>query len=321
MFEIHDSGVDVAGIMEEITSELDKISVEKSELEKIARLSFTPPSPAGLGKFDPLGTASLFEKGISPPGFTNPRFRFIKGPFKWLVLKLVNLYGMVDRKLSENRTRAFYNIVHEIIMLNNRMDVLNERIESVYEKLDSVLKKDSSDISGYYLPGNFFLRAKNSHDDDIVSKLKKVKTLVLLPGRGEFLDELKKKGIPFGSMVADKTSLEYIRKNFDSSARLADSAGFREWKNYRQIVVYRKMDSFSSIELENLFGLIKKYCSGGTVVFMNYAAAKNNLPFEDNQQLTVRPELLKTYLRERGFTGITDTAGKNTRLLVFKTGQ
>jgi len=312
--------VDVAGIMEEIESELGKISVEKSELEKIARLSFTPPSPAGLGKFDPLGTASLFEKGISPPGFTNPRFRFVRGPLKWLVLKLVNLYAMVDRKLSENRTRAFYNIVHEIIMLKNRMDVLNERIESVYDKLDSVLKKNSSDTSGLYVSGNFFLRGKNSRDNDIVSRLKKVKTLVLLPEWGEFLDELKKQGIPFSSMAADKNSLDYIRKNFDSSARLADESGFRQWKSYGQIVVYQGMDTLSSVELENLFSLIKKHCSSGTVVVMNYAAAKTNLPFEDNRRITVRPEQLKSYLRERGFAGITDTAGKNTRLLVFKTG-
>jgi hypothetical protein len=58
-----------------------------------------------------LAAANAFEKGISPPKFTNPKLWFIRGPIKWVFVSLVNLYSFIDKKLSENRIRAFFSVL------------------------------------------------------------------------------------------------------------------------------------------------------------------------------------------------------------------
>ena len=76
IFEIQNSEINVAEIMREIESNLRQRSIDKSEIDRIAKLKLSSDSPAGHREFDPSLTANLFEKGIAPPKFSNPRYWF-----------------------------------------------------------------------------------------------------------------------------------------------------------------------------------------------------------------------------------------------------
>ena len=140
IFEIHDSEINVSEIMKEIESNLSKRNINKEELNKIYRADFSPDSPGGYREFDPAYIANQFESGISPPKFQNKSLWFIRGPIKWIIVKLIELYSYVEKKLSFNRIRAFYSVVHELIVLKKRYDLLQSRFDEL-EKEVKELKK------------------------------------------------------------------------------------------------------------------------------------------------------------------------------------
>lgn len=127
LFEIRDSRINVREIMEEIEAKLKKNPSTKEDIEKLTHWKLSPPSPEGYRDFDPAEIAHLFEKGITPPKFSNPKLRFVRGPLKWLLIRFAEFYSFLDKKLSENRTRAFYSVLHELILIRSENQNLKRK--------------------------------------------------------------------------------------------------------------------------------------------------------------------------------------------------
>ena len=147
VFEIQNSDINVPEIMREIEASLKKRSIDKNEIERIAKLKLSADSPAGHREFDPSLTANLFEKGIAPPKFTNPHLWFIRGPLKWAIVKFTEIYSLVDKKLSENRIKAFYSVLHELILLKNKHQRLENKFNELYKH---VVELRTSSRSGFF---------------------------------------------------------------------------------------------------------------------------------------------------------------------------
>ncbi len=133
-FQIHDPEINVEEIMEDIESKLKSRDISKEDVERISKLRLSPFSKNSLREFDASLSANLFEKGISPPKFTNPKLWFFKGPLRWMLSKFVDFYALVDKKLSENRVRAFFQLLHEVVILKKRQDLLGQKLDEFYQE-------------------------------------------------------------------------------------------------------------------------------------------------------------------------------------------
>lgn len=132
LFKVSNMNLDAKEIMREIESRIRIRSIDKEELEKILKQKIhSDINSIGFRAFDPAYTANLYEKGISPPKFTNPKLWFIKGPIKWFVVKLIQGYGFLDQKLSRNKVKAFYSVLHELIALRRKVEELEKEIQDL----------------------------------------------------------------------------------------------------------------------------------------------------------------------------------------------
>lgn len=133
-FQIYDPQINVEELMEKLESKFQERNVSKEDLERISRIRFSPYSRQNYREFDPSLSANLFEKGISVPKFTNPRLWFLRGPLRWFVQKIIEFYALVDKKLSENRVRAFFQVLHELVLLKKKQDILAMKMEEFYQE-------------------------------------------------------------------------------------------------------------------------------------------------------------------------------------------
>jgi hypothetical protein len=212
IFEIQNSDINVAEIMREIDSSLRQRSINKTDIERIAKLKLSSDSPAGHREFDPSLTANLFEKGIAPPKFTNPRYWFIKGPLKWMIVKFTEFYSLVDKKLSENRIKAFYSVLHELILLKANHRRLEQKISDLYKHVVDIRSNYPNTFQNNFYDNNKPLSDGFQQSDlRILSLLRKDKaTLVLLPDWDNFLNLLKLNQIPFQVVVQNKNQIQLL---------------------------------------------------------------------------------------------------------------
>jgi hypothetical protein len=310
IFEIQNSDINVQEIMEEIESSLKKRSIDKSEIERIVKLKLSSDSPAGHREFDPSLTANLFEKGIAPPKFTNPRLWFIRGPLKWAIVKFTEIYSLVDKKLSENRIKAFYSVLHELILLKTKHQRLENKFNELYKH---VVELKTSSRPGffqneYYDNNRPLTESFSKSNSRILALLKKEKpTLVLLPDWENFLNLLKVNRFSFHVLVQNKIQFEYITTQISNQATHINSIQtFTDYKNYSNLVLQCNACLLPAWILENLLLSWKENADSGTQCFIRFSNSSLDFhsPFQENYQTRIDLKKLLPYLKELSFKNI-----------------
>lgn len=317
LFEIHDTTINVREIMGEIESRLKKISIDKNEIERISKLSFNPPSPSGYREFDALGTANLFENGVSIPKFTNPSFWFVRGPLKWLIVKIVSVFSLIDKKLSENRIRAFYNLIHELILLKNRTNKINEKLNFLYNDFSEMMARFKTGIYPDYLSfENFYDREYEVEKARVfiknIDKAKKI--LIIGPGWGWILSHLLEGEIKFKAITDSEFKYNFIKREITSEIELIKSIlNYNDYNKFQLIILYTNLAYLSGWYINTLIQGIFKKSNKGTEIYLlfNNFPETGNFPFESTGITKINEDKFLYYLKEIGF--------KNIRFIKYNT--
>ncbi len=310
IFEIQNSDINVREIMEEIESSLNERSIDKSEIERIVKLKLSSDSPAGHREFDPSLTANLFEKGIAPPKFSNPRYWFIKGPLKWSIIKFTEFYSLVDKKLSENRIKAFYSVLHELILLKAKHRRLELKVAELYAQVVELRTSHQTKLfqNNFYDNDKPLSESFNQSDLRILSLLIKDKaTLVLLPDWGNFLSLLKLNRIPFRAIVQNKSQADYISEKISNEVFIVEPINkFKEYKSYSNIILHCNACRLPAWVLEEVILNLKVNASSNTHFFLRFSnfALTNYSPFQENFQTRIDLNKIHSYLKDLGFKNI-----------------
>jgi hypothetical protein len=309
IFEIQNSDINVAEIMRDIESSLRQRSIDKSEIDRITRLQLTSDSPAGHREFDPSLTANLFEKGISPPKFSNPRYWFIKGPLKWIIIKVTEFYSLVDKKLSENRIKAFYSVLHELILLKAKHQRLESKLAELYKHVVELKASSKTDFQiNFYDNYNLLSDRYSKSDTRILSFLKKEKpTLILLPDWDNFLNLLKLNRIDFHAIVSNKNQFNYIEKQITNHVSFVEEMHeFTQYENYSNIILYCNACLLPVPLLEKIVIMIMEKADSGTQCFIRFTnySINNHSPFQENFPTQIDSEKVYSYLNNIGFRNI-----------------
>lgn len=133
-------GVEKMGIEARIAERAESRNFDDADVKRVDSLSLSPLDSGKWG-FDAAATSELFQKPVPAPDFRSWKFRFIRGPLKPLARKIyVTLAQMFDR-MSENKTQAFYDVVHELADLRRENAQLKERLQ----ELEAKSRQDSRD--------------------------------------------------------------------------------------------------------------------------------------------------------------------------------
>jgi hypothetical protein len=325
IFEIQNSEINVSELMQEIESNLKQRLIDKTEIERIAKLKISADSPAGHREFDPSLTANLFEKGIAPPKFSNPRYWFIRGPLKWAIVKFTEIYSIVDKKLSENRIKAFYSVLHELILLKVKHSKLEKKVNELYNHIIELRTATRPNFfqNEFYdnnKPLEECFRKSNLH---ILSLLKKEKaTLVLLPDWENFLNLLKVNTIQFHVIVQNKIQFDYIHSQITNRiTNISSIHSYTDFKNYSNIVLHCNACLLPAWVLENILLIFKMNADSSTQFFLRFSNSAINYhsPFQENYQTRIELEKLLNYLQEAGFKNVVShfTEKEELNLITF----
>ena len=309
IFEIQNSEINVAEIMREIESNLRQRSIDKSEIDRIAKLKLSSDSPAGHREFDPSLTANLFEKGIAPPKFSNPRYWFIRGPLKWIIIKFTEFYSLVDKKLSENRIKAFYSVLHELILMKAKHQRLELKLAELYKHVVELRASYNPEFQNEFYDNNKLLSENFSKSNlRILSLLKNEKpTLVLLPDWENFLNLLKVNRIPFHTIVQSKSQFYYIEKQITSQVTLIETIQeFSQYKEYSNIILHCNACILPAWIMDKIILCVKENADKDTQIFIHYSnsAINSYSPFQENLRTRIDTDKIHSYLNDLGFKNI-----------------
>lgn len=305
--EIRDPQLNVSEIVHEIESKIPRNPKESIDLNELTKLSYKPESPAGFRKFDPAGTAHLFEKGISAPKFTNPKFWFVKGPIKYIISRIISVYSLVDKKLSENRIRAFFSVLHELVRLGKRMNQLEKRFDGFYR--EHLLHNQTKDIGlGFgWATSEYFVDSGLDEDwTNVINDLKESKNIsVLFPEWGELLKQFSYQKYKFQSFSQSDLQTELIRKRVTANIQKIESTF--PLKDYlpqeSDVIISKALGTFPASFLERLFSELSVNMKNGYNLYFLIHDNKisQNSPFIESQLSTVNLKELSTYMNRLGF--------------------
>ena len=301
IFEINDSSISIKEIMDEIECRLQNRAVTREEIEKMVAHSGEAHREIKYREFDPSFIAYQFETGISTPKFTNPKFWFIKGPFRKVITFFIEIYSAIEKRLSTNRVKAFYSVVYELIIQRSRIEKLEKEIERL--KLTPIPLEISDDISRELAERNteVFLQS----DKEFLSNLNSTDSvLVLCPISTKFLNEIKthtkfNKTISYSDIISKYTQ---VIKPKNKRVKVIEF----DLQQYTKIVVHQNLCTISHKILEKLFLEITRESKPGTKVlvrFSNYSVGQDT-PFKEVYKTLIETESLYTYLRTLGFYNI-----------------
>lgn len=326
IIEIKDSSVNVRELMEEIESKLARRPVSKEELERLSRWKFSPQSPEGYREFDAAETAHLFEKGISPPKFTNPKFKYIRGPIRWLFIKLIELYAFLDKKLSENRTRAFYSVLNELILLRGDHEKLKRKFEKFYSEFVELNYSLKKEISPEFVWSNEFLYEEETLEESetlILSRLNPGDSVLAInPEWGKFLKQLLKAQIEFKAVTWNKSQYSYIKEHITSSVSLLSfEEVLPEPPLPSKIISNGNLCLLPNWVLEKLFKSLASKTFSGTEFIFRYSNYSNRMvsPFQPILLTQISESAFREFLQKLGFKNIVDTkAGDGFSVFSFR---
>lgn len=308
---IRDPQINVQEIVETLESKIPLDPNHPRDWFELTKISYKPESPLGFRKFDPAGTAHLFEKGISSPKFSNPKFWYIRGPIKFIINRLVSLYGQIDKKLSENRIRAFFSVLHELVRLSKRMEQLERRFDGFYR--DHLLHSDGNNSPNFsWATSSYFVDAgMNPNWQLVIDDLKTTKqVMVLFPEWGELLKEFSISKIPFHSITTNENQYNLIKSKISQNISYTETLFPLLQKNIKNqdVVVYVSLNKFPSFALERLFAEISSIMKEGYHLYFSISIVpeKTNRPFRDLQVTEIQLDFLPSYLHSLGFTSPRD---------------
>lgn len=134
IFEIHAPDIDTDKLLADIEVSLAERGHDADAIARIAQLSFTPVPPAREHGFNPAGVTELFERPVTAPDFSSPKFSRFRGPMKWVARRLFSFFSNLHDKLNQNKIQAFYSVVHELIAVNYRYERLLERFRYLEDR-------------------------------------------------------------------------------------------------------------------------------------------------------------------------------------------
>ncbi len=124
------TGVDQTDLNDRLRHRMETRGHNPADVARVDALSLSPLDSGKWG-FDAAATSELFEKQVPPPDFRSWKFRFIRGPLKPLARYFYKLIAQMFDRMSENKTQAFYNVVHELADLRRENAQLKERIANL----------------------------------------------------------------------------------------------------------------------------------------------------------------------------------------------
>jgi hypothetical protein len=325
IFEIHDSEINVREIMEEIESRLRKKNVSADEITRLSHLDSTPISPAGNREFDPANTAYLFDKGISAPKFTNPSLWFVRGPLKWIFKKIVEIYSLLDKKLSENRIKAFYSVVHELILQKAKTKELEKKFEELYSDYSALKAELGKNRFEFILENEKpFILKPSSLYKKIISRLhEKQETLVIEPIDSHLLQKLKTGGYEISLLVFHESAYHSFKKNVtDSITLISEIDDFTGWSKTKNIIFGKNICLYPAYYLENLLYILQNRTIAGSKIVIYYCnhSVKEYSPFQEIYLTRISREKLLNRLKELGFKNIVseEIAADNYTIFSFE---
>lgn len=127
--------IKVPGISEEeihsqIQERLTARGLTPAEVQRIRDLDFSPGSGGTSGTFNPAETIDLFESPVASPKFKSSRYWFFRGPARRIAMRVYEIAALVFSKLSENKNKAFHNLVGALIAQERRIRDLELFIEN-----------------------------------------------------------------------------------------------------------------------------------------------------------------------------------------------
>lgn len=309
LFEIYDPEVNTSDIMKELETNLLKRNITKEEIDRIIRLNLSAESASGYGEFDPAYTAHLFEKGISAPKFTNPAFRFVKGPLKWLLIKIVEFYTIFDKKISQNRIKAFYSVVNELIVIKNNYKKLKEKNDHLLSELLEI----KSQIGSNHFEFNYFdsdrpySQVINIIDREFLKLLKeKNNLLVLFPEWGNFLSLLLADKIKFIAVTDSELMTNFIQKEISGNIRKLNlPLCLEDLRGHSTIILHKNCNLLPAWFIEKFLDLVSQLNHSCDVLFGfgDYDTSSASA-FKSRYFTYIELDNLKENLSERGFKNI-----------------
>lgn len=310
IFEIQDSDINVTEIMAEIESSLRRKNIDQEEISRISRLKLSTEIPQNYREFDPAETAHFFEKGISPPRFTNPIFKYIRGPLRWLLVKFIEGYSLFDKKVSENRIKAFFSVVYELLLLRKKHETLEKKFHEMYRDMNEIKSHLFSDSKPqfFYSPNAPLERSQEESNLKLVEMLKNNgKSLILFPEYDNFLQLLQLNQIPHVALLHTKNDYTYFRENISNSIEYFENIeNYNNFSEYKNIVFFSNACKLPGWMLEKLLFSIRKYSDTDSKIFLRYSNSSitYHSPFQPNFPTRISPELLFHFLKETGFKNI-----------------
>lgn len=300
--EIQDPEINIEEIMQAIESRLKARNISPEDIERISKIQFTPKDLEGIRKWDPAYTASLFEKGISVPKFTNPKLWFLKGPLKYLLAKFVEFYSMVDKKLSENRVRAFYQLLHEVILLKKKQEMLSQKIETLFKSYLTTTQEKSYQYSIHqYLPLSITYEYESdipSESDFLLDFVRDVQpVLIYFPESFRFLEYCNIKNLQYKVYTPYQEDILLIKKHITDQV-----VNYEDISNCQSVLFHANAKLFSAKFWENILRTWSNWKNDLRFV-IRYKNSDNSplSPFADTLPLQINESLLPSYLRSFGF--------------------
>jgi hypothetical protein len=305
-FQIYDPEINVSDIMKDIESKLKSRNISKEDVERISKLRLSPFSKSSSREFDASLSANLFEKGISAPKFTNPKLWFLRGPLKWMITQFINFYALVDKKLSENRVRAFFQVLHEIVLLKKKQDLLGRKLEEFYQEYaeNKYLALKGSSKSNLYSPLSIrvdFESGAPHESEELIELVKDAQpVLIYYPSSLGFLELCNSVNLKYRVYTPYEEDVNLIQRTItefvSSQQKISPNTC---------LLFHANASLFPSSFWE---GLLRQWRSleQETRFIIRYKESSNSSlsPFHDNLPLQIDIESLPDYLRSLGFKNV-----------------
>lgn len=305
-FRIYDPEINVAEIMDSIESRLSERNVSKEDVERVSKIRFSPYAGEGYRSFDPSYTANLFEKGISIPKFTNPKLWFLKGPLKYLLHKFVSLYSLMDKKLSENRLRAFFQVLHEMVLIRKKQEILSQKLSEFYREYAEtkyLVGQGKSQISLYSPIANRFRFESGAppESEELLELVQDAQPVVIYyPESLGFLEFCNFQNLKYKVFTPFDEDADLIRRTttefVSTTERIAP---------YQSVLFHANACLFTAGFWEGLLlGWSRLEQDTRFVIRFRQGSSAVLSPFQDNLPLHIETQFLGNYLKSLGFRNI-----------------
>lgn len=309
IFQIKNSEVQIKEILADLEKKLSLRNISKEELSRIQNLDLTSDVSSFNRQFDPAYIANQFEEGISIPKFTNPKYSFIKGPLKTIITKLIQFYSLLDKKLSENRIRAFYLVLHELIRSRKKIQRLEKKLFELSNILNQIqvkqtVSKNTFEFSDYY---KLFQEDLEFDFTPIHSALHNSKKILLIePIHAQLPKEILSKGQELSILTSLLEKKESLLKFTNSIFVQENIIEFKNYSEFDAIIYSGNICSLRPEFIHLLFLNFQKNSNTHTKFLISFSNQANSeiLPFSLNSISKIDSEKFRIYLNELSFLNI-----------------